>query len=84
MGLSHRKKGINEMPTDELRVRKSIEVDKDLDTFIKKHYGDRSMWFIVNALLRAFVNLHDKEVPENKLNSAFKEAAIVAKEEQEK
>lgn len=63
------------MPSDGLKVRKSYQLDKDLDDFYKKTYPGVSVWWFINMLLRAFKDLHEAENPRNKLQDHIDEAA---------
>lgn len=63
------------MPSDGTKVRKSYELDKDIDTWYKTNYPKISIWWFINSLLRAFMDLHEKENPRNKLQDHFDEAA---------
>lgn len=63
------------MPTDGTKVRKSYQLDKDLDSFYKETYPNVSIWWFINSLLRAFKDLHEPENPRNKLQDHVEEAA---------
>lgn len=56
-------------------VRKSYQLDKDLDDFFKEVYPKVSVWWFINTLLRAFKDLHEAENPRNKLQDHIEEAA---------
>jgi hypothetical protein len=62
------------VPTDSKRVRKSIELDRDLDKWFDEKYDGVSLWWFINSLMRAFKDLHTEEEG-NKLNPVLKEAA---------
>lgn len=63
------------MPSDGLKVRKSYQLDKDLDEFYKEVYPSVSVWWFINTLLRSFKDLHEAENPRNKLLDHIDEAA---------
>lgn len=63
------------MPSDGTKVRKSYQLDADIDRFFKEVYPSVSIWWFINTLLRAFMELHDKENPENKLLQPIRTAA---------
>jgi hypothetical protein len=63
------------MASDGTKVRKSYELDKDLDTWYKTNYPAVSIWWFINALLRSFMDLHEVEKPRNKLLDHIDEAA---------
>lgn len=62
------------MPTDDKRVRKSIELDRDLDSWWNTNYDGVSLWWVLNSLLRALKDLHTEDEG-NKLEAVVKEAA---------
>lgn len=63
------------MATDGKRIRKSYELDADIDRFFKRVYPNVSIWWFINTLLRAFMDLHENENPRNKLLDHVDEAA---------
>jgi hypothetical protein len=61
--------------SDGKTVRKSYQLDADLDRFYKETYPSVSIWWFINALLRSFKDLHEVENPRNKLQDHLDEAA---------
>ena len=57
-------------------VRKSVELDTDLDTWYKETYPGVSIWWFMNTLMRAFMDLHnpkDRNIMQDKIEQAVTE-----------
>jgi hypothetical protein len=39
--------------------RKNIQIDNDILNWLDKEYAGLSIWWLVNTLLRNFMNLHE-------------------------
>jgi len=60
-------------------ARKNINIESDISEWLHENYTGTSIWWLVNSLLRAFMELHKGQPPQ--FHDRIKQAALSVKED---